>query len=187
MNVYDFDKTIYDGDSTVDFYFYCMKKFPRIVICIPLQLLAMIKYKSKIIDKTKMKEKFYCFFKLVPDLDIEVKKFWSENEHKIKRWYIENKKDNDVIISASPEFLLQEICQKIGVKYLIASRVEIKTGKYMGVNCYGEEKVARFREKFPNEYIDEFYSDSYSDEPLAKIAKSSFIVSQNSIRKWRDN
>lgn len=26
MNVYDFDKTIYDGDSTIDFYLYCVKK-----------------------------------------------------------------------------------------------------------------------------------------------------------------
>ena len=26
MNVYDFDKTIYNGDSTLDFYFFCLKK-----------------------------------------------------------------------------------------------------------------------------------------------------------------
>ena len=26
MNVYDFDRTIYDGDSTIDFYLYSIKK-----------------------------------------------------------------------------------------------------------------------------------------------------------------
>lgn len=26
MNVYDFDKTIYDGDSTLDFYFFHLRK-----------------------------------------------------------------------------------------------------------------------------------------------------------------
>ena len=26
MNVYDFDKTIYDGDSTLDFYIFSVKK-----------------------------------------------------------------------------------------------------------------------------------------------------------------
>ena len=26
MNVYDFDKTIYDGDSTLDFYLFSLKK-----------------------------------------------------------------------------------------------------------------------------------------------------------------
>ena len=25
MNVYDFDGTIYNGDSTIDFYLYCIK------------------------------------------------------------------------------------------------------------------------------------------------------------------
>ena len=28
VNVYDFDKTIYKHDSGVDFYFFCLKKFP---------------------------------------------------------------------------------------------------------------------------------------------------------------
>lgn len=30
MNVYDFDKTIYDGDSTIDFYFYCSKNIQKL-------------------------------------------------------------------------------------------------------------------------------------------------------------
>ena len=25
-NIYDFDKTIYDGDSTVDFFLFCLKR-----------------------------------------------------------------------------------------------------------------------------------------------------------------
>ena len=44
MNVYDFDKTIYDGDSTIDFYFYCLKKHPKIILCLPIQLYAAVKY-----------------------------------------------------------------------------------------------------------------------------------------------
>ena len=42
----------------------------------------------------------------------------------------------------------------------------------------------RFYQKFPNGIIDEFYSDSYSDEPMAKLAKKSFIVSKDVIKKW---
>lgn len=184
MNVYDFDKTIYDGDSTVDFYIYCLKKFPQIIILLPMQLIAIIKYKMKVINKTKMKEEIYGFLKWIPEPADEVKKFWDENEIKIKKWYIKNKQDNDVIISASPEFLLHEICERIGIKYLIASRVEMKSGKYNGLNCYGKEKVNRFFEQFPNASIDKFYSDSYSDVPLAKIARTSFIVSSNDIQRW---
>ena len=35
MNVYDFDETIYDGDSTVDFVRYSMVKRPKCLICFP--------------------------------------------------------------------------------------------------------------------------------------------------------
>ena len=184
MNAYDFDKTIYDGDSTIDFYWHCIKKFPQIILCLPSQIMAAIKYKLKVIDKTTFKEKFYCFFKKVPDIDREVINFWDKNDHKIKKWYINQKKEDDVILSASPEFLLYEVCDRIGVKNLIASRVDRSTGKYTGDNCYGKEKLRRFYQKYPNEIIDEFYSDSYSDEPIAKVARESFIVSKEMIRKW---
>ena len=30
MNVYDFDKTIYDGDSSVDFYKFSLKRHPKL-------------------------------------------------------------------------------------------------------------------------------------------------------------
>lgn len=184
MNVYDFDKTIYNGDSTIDFYFYCLKKYPKVVFCLPKQLIAAMKYKIKISDKTKFKEEFYCFLEKVPNIDYEVGSFWNENEYKIKNWYKEKRKEDDVVISASPEFLLSEICVRIGIRNLIASKVNKKTGAYLGTNCYGKEKARRFYEKFPNGVIDEFYSDSYSDEPMAKVAMNSFIVSKNKIEKW---
>ena len=36
MNIYDFDETIYDSDSTKDFYFYCLKKYPKILLSVPI-------------------------------------------------------------------------------------------------------------------------------------------------------
>ena len=35
MNVYDFDGTIYDGDSTLDFWYFCLKKHPQILLYLP--------------------------------------------------------------------------------------------------------------------------------------------------------
>ena len=37
MNVYDFDKTIYRGDSTMDFWRYCLKRYPKAVLAGLLQ------------------------------------------------------------------------------------------------------------------------------------------------------
>ncbi len=39
INLYDFDNTIYEGDSSTDFFFYCLKKYPKIVKIIPKNIL----------------------------------------------------------------------------------------------------------------------------------------------------
>ena len=91
-----------------------------------------------------------------------------------------------MIISASPEFLLSEICSRIGIKRLIASRVDKSTGEYSGLNCYGSEKVLRYREVF-DEDIENFYSDSKSDQPMRDISLKGYIVEGDYLKKWQKN
>ena len=68
----------------------------------------------------------------------------------------------------------------------MASKVDPHSGKYTGENCHGKEKVRRFYEKFGNDtVIDEFYSDSYNDTPLAEIAVQSFMVKDDEIVSWQ--
>ena len=71
INLYDFDNTIYEGDSSTDFFFYCLKKYPKIVKIIPKIFLSAIKYKLKIITKTEMKQVIFSFLKYVDDIDSE--------------------------------------------------------------------------------------------------------------------
>ncbi len=174
MNVYDFDQTIYHGDSTRDFYFFCLKNYPGIVKYLPKQGWHGIKFGLKIMPKTQFKEKFYSFLKSVPKVDEAVEKFWKTHEKNIKKWYLEQKKEDDLIISASPEFLLTPICNQLGIK-VIASRVDRFSGKTEGENCWGEEKVRRFYE-WGGGRIEKFYSDSYSDTPLAVLADEAYLV-----------
>ena len=183
MNVYDFDKTIYDGDSTVNFYKFCIKKRPIILKYLPKQLWAFFMYFIKVYDKTTMKENFYVFLQGIDDVDALLEEFWQKNMEKIKLWYIDARQDDDVIISASPEFLLEMPSKALNVK-MMASRVCKKTGKYDGQNCHGEEKVERFFKEFPQGKIDKFYSDSYSDTPLAKISDKAYMVNGNKIFNW---
>lgn len=184
MNVYDFDKTIYDGDSTLDFYFYCLKKDLRLLKYLPVQILGFLKYMFGFVPKLKFKESFYSFLKGLKNPEKSIEDFWKLKESGIKNWYKDNKKEDDVIISASPEFILKPICKKLGIKHLIASDVDIKTGKCLGENCYGEEKVKRFREVFKKEKVNNFYSDSLSDSPMAELAEKSFIVSGEKLTLW---
>ena len=88
------------------------------------------------------------------------------------------------MISASPEFLLKPICNRLGIGTVIASAVDKKTGVYDGLNCHGEEKLKRYRQVFGDRGIFEFYSDSLSDAPLAEIAQSAFLVRKNRIIPW---
>ena len=184
VNVYDFDKTIFDGDSTQKFYIFLLKKYPKILKYLPKQFIFFIPFSIKFLPKTVFKEKFYTCFKCIDNINKEVDIFWQHNIDNIKDWYYKNQKETDIIISASPEFLLRPICDKIGIKNLIASKVDSKTGKYDGLNCYGKEKVKRFKEKYPNLLIGEFYSDSFSDQPLADIAESSYLVLGNDLFVW---
>ncbi len=184
MNVYDFDNTIYDGDSTIDFYLFCLKKHKGIFVCLPKQIYGLVLYKVKVIDKTKFKERFFCFLRKLKNVDTDIKLFWDKQEGNIKEWYVENQLEDDVIISASPDFLLRDICERIGIRYLIASEVDKQTGIFMKENCYGEEKVKRFLSEYPNSNINKFYSDSYSDAPLAGLSQESFLVKGNDICEW---
>lgn len=185
INVYDFDKTIYDGDSTVDFWKFCLKHHKKILFSTPSLILPFIKYCFGIIDKTKFKECFFRFLKKLPDADAEVKAFWDTHFVHIKDWYLSSKEPSDVIISASPEFLLRPAAEKLGVS-LIASSVNPLNGKFTGENCKGEEKVKRFRAEYPDAEIKKFYSDSLSDTPLAEISNEAYIVSGDKIIPWNE-
>lgn len=186
MNVFDFDKTVYDGDSTYDFVIYCMKKHPKAVLHLPRIGFYSLKYYAfHLGDKTEFKEKMYAFLKCC-DTENDVKGFWNTHLSGIKQFYLDMKKSDDLIISASPEFLLKPLEKELGFT-VIASRVDPKSGKYTGKNCYHEEKVRRFRELFPDRTIDSFYSDSYSDEPLALLSKRAYIVEGDRLIDWDFN
>ena len=183
MNVYDFDKTIYYGDSTRDFILWCFRHRPKTLLYLPnFGLSALRYYAFHIGTKTECKERSYRFLKATRGKE-DVERFWREKIGGIKPFYKKIRRDDDLIISASPEFLLKPL-ENILHFTVIASKVDIQTGKYDGLNCYYDEKVRRFHELFPNGKIEEFYSDSYSDEPLAVLAEKAYIVDGDKIIDW---
>lgn len=184
MNVYDFDGTIYNGDSTIDFFLYAMKWKPALVRYLPKQLWGFVLYGIKRIDKTRLKEYFFCF---LPTINAEelAESFWDQNQDKIFDWYLNQQKQDDIIISASPKFLLMPICSRLGISHLIASEVDPQTGMFTGENCRGQEKVRRLEAEYNITHIDSFYSDSHSDLPLAKIADKAFLVEKEMVTEWK--
>lgn len=188
MNTYDFDKTIFYPDSSYSFVRWSLKRRPSLYFFwIPAAAVAGIGYLVGLSSKENLKEKVFGFLPRIKDVDAEVEQFWKEHEHKLSDWYLKQKKDDDLIISASPEFLLKPITDKLGVR-LLGTKMDKRSGKINGLNCSGKEKVRRFREEYPDSHTEEFYSDSLSDTPMAKIAGKAFRIVDKATKPidWAD-
>lgn len=186
MNVYDFDETIFHPDSSYCFICYCLRHrtvaFSR---CLPAVLFEYFRYiiRGKE-DAKKLKESLFSFLNRIDNIEALVYEFWQSHEKQISSWYLRQKREDDLIISASPEFLLQPVADHLGVQ-LIATRMNPYNGRITGKNCHDREKVRRFLELYPDAVVGEFYSDSLSDEPMAQIAEKAFLVSGDERRIWK--
>ncbi len=184
MNTYDFDKTIFYPDSSYCFYLYCLRHYPGAMVkTLPRSVVSGLRYAVGKGNTKMLKEQLFSFLSNLPDVDGAVKDFWEKNRHRLAKWYLPQKRSNDVIISASPEFLLRPICDELGVR-LIGTRMDKHTGRISGENCHDKEKVRRFYEEFPGGCTEEFYSDSLSDTPMAEIAQRAYIVRKEKLSPW---
>ncbi len=191
MRVFDFDNTIYKGESAVDFFLFYLKKYPfQVVKYVPPFVSGVAKYKcGKLGIEDVMREYGAIFreccmkFGNIPEA---IKEFWDLHERKIKPFYREIQRDEDVILSASPEIVLNEICSRIGIKNIIGSELDIEMGEIHSM-CYKENKIKRFREIFGDIKIDEFYTDSYNDKPFMDISDTVYFVKGSKITKIKEN
>ncbi len=179
LRIYDFDETIYNGNSSRDFIFYYLRRHPSSWIYVPGRIVSIILYYLGVPRKTALIEQLYKVLKNAENIERDVREFWEIYYTRIKDFYIRQMSDNDIIISGSPEFLLRPICDYMGVR-LVASRFDLNGCKFVGKYCIGKEKVARLNRLGIYE-CDEFYTDSFVDSPMIKMAKKSFIVEGNKV------
>ena len=189
MNVYDFDNTIYDGESTFDFYLFCVKHHPRAIKFIFVVTWNLIKYKLCLISEEKLMdlaEKYVCsFLKCCPDAEELVCDFWKSHIGKIKSFYTEFRQNDDVIVSASFGFLIRPILSKLNVKNILCSEIDFSNGKIKCL-CYRKNKVNLFKENYEPEDVLDVFTDSKNDEALMSLAnRDVYIVRKNKIRKLK--
>ena len=178
MRLYDFDKTIFYPDCTVLFIKWCIRRYPSLIYrYVPKMLFRFIKYKLKFNNKHDVEEKMFEFIRYVPNIEEEIERFWDAKEGNISEWYLKQKRSDDLIVSASPEFIIAPIARRLGVNYL-ATELDMQTLKIVGRSCYGRQKVKAILNTgiFLDHEVEEFYSDSLSDTPLALCAEKAFLV-----------
>ena len=183
MNVYDFDNTILRGDSSARFFGWCLTHYPRMWADLPGQALNGLLFLLKIRPKQAFKQRMFHYFSLI-DTDRALADFWRANLPRVKPWYIAAHNPDDVVISASPEGLIRPACAALNIRAVMGSPVDMRTGTYSGPNCHGAEKVRRFREVYPDAGIENFYSDSHSDDPLARLAQKAWLVKGDRLLPW---
>ncbi len=187
MNVFDFDNTIYDGETLVDFILYYVKTDPKIWKYVPKLLYIAFKDKFHLFTVEDAVDAYAGFLegyytKQSNNLEEDVKKFWDKNEHKIKPWYEEVRKDDDIIVSGTTDFLLDEIMKRMGIKNYVGSSIDKKTGKFLRL-CFLDNKVKIFNELYPDAHIDNFYTDSMNDKAMMDIADHVFFVTGDKIEQ----
>ncbi|MGZ5548837.1 MAG: HAD family hydrolase [Nitrososphaeraceae archaeon] len=185
---FDFDGTITTKDSLLEFI-----KFSKGIFTFYFGFFInspyLVAYKLKIISNQKAKEKVLRFF--FKDMALDVfQNFCDEFAKKALPMLIRPKaleeieklhKENVdlVIVSASPENWIQHWAEGKGIR-IISTQLEISngklTGKILGKNCHGDEKVARIKNNYTlSDYEKVFaYGDSEGDKPMIRLASSGY-------------
>lgn len=186
MNVYDFDNTIYRGESGVDLFLYYFRRDPKLISKFPMAIKAITEYKATKMSIDDVFSKYaypveeYC--RSIEDMEGDIKRFWNINSKKIKPFYLKQRKDDDVILSACVDVVLEEICKRLNIKNFIGSEFDRETCTLTNF-CYKENKVKAFKERYPDAVIENFYTDSYNDLPMIDLAQNAYIVKGDKITK----
>lgn len=167
------------------FWWHCLAHFPYLVLLVPLAFVSCMLRVLRLISK----ETFLCMMEIfeifVPNKKRRAEKFWNKNIKHVKKWYLEARRNDDVIVSASPDYLIEEICRRLGVRW-IATKTRTN-GMAKKKHCYGEEKVKEFQRFFPETRPKTYYSDSLSDTPMMKFAERGYFVRGEKITQIFEN
>ena len=186
MQAFDFDNTIYKGESSFDFALFVLKKRKKLLKYLPGIIKILLDYKScKLSPKEYLKRlnKFVpIFLENKDDIEKLVVEFWQKNEHKLYPHILEKIKAEDFIITSSPYFLLEPIKEKLNTTHFICSEINIEEGKITYLN-FGENKVKKFISEIGKKKITNFYTDSYNDKPMMDYAKHAYLITKGKVEK----
>ena len=188
IDVYDFDGTIYDGDSTVDFTRWCLRRHPSLLLALPRFAWTALKLAAGRVGLRELKSVLFSEMARRFSLEEEAKRFWDSpgTRQKLGAWFQTTPRDVPIVIaSASPEFELRHAAALLGVKTLIGTRCDTATGQLTGPNCKGEEKLRRIGEAVGPYTIRAMYTDSVkSDGPLLRAAQEGYILRHGSVSRY---
>ncbi|HEY8934186.1 MAG TPA: HAD-IB family hydrolase [Cyclobacteriaceae bacterium] len=189
LALFDFDGTITTKDTFLEFIKFYHGK-PKFTLGFLILSPVMVMMVLKLIPNWRAKEIVLTWFFKDEDLNHfnqQGEKFCREVVPSLLRpqalTELEKHKQNSattlLVVSASAQNWVEPWCKSIGVECL-ATRLEVKssklTGKLLGKNCFGEEKVVRIKEKLDLLTFETIsaYGDSSGDYQMLEIATQKF-------------
>jgi phosphatidylglycerophosphatase C len=189
---FDFDGTITTKDTLLEFIKFSKGKggfYGGFLLNSPW----LIAYRVKIISNQAAKERMLTwFFRNMPlpvfeDLCArfgrEILPSLIRPKAKEEILHLQAEDFSVVVVSASPENWLRGWTKDLGAA-LLATRLETTTkgqetsltGKILGLNCHGEEKVRRIQEKYTLSDFENIYTygDTKGDLPMLRLGNRSF-------------
>ena len=186
MKVFDFDNTLYRGESSLDFSLYMIRTHKKILLYLPVIMANTISYKLCLVDKDKLGAEISKYMKLIIRDKHEIRRlvrtFWQTHANRLDADMLKRIGPNDLIITAGPDFLLDGIRDRLGTQNIISSIVDLDRIEILHFN-FKDNKVSRFRELYGDAKINAFYTDSYNDRALMEISDKVFLVKKGKIKR----
>ncbi|WP_297417131.1 HAD-IB family hydrolase [Clostridium sp.] len=209
LAIFDIDYTITKKETLMELFKYVIKNDRKNIRFLPRAAYCGLMYTLKIYDEREVKEKFLKFIDGIKEQELAelVKNFYNDKltsilyEDALKMMKKLKSEGYDIyLISASPEFYINEFYAIKEVDRIIGTRFTFKEGiftrKMEGKNCKGEEKVRRLMEVIESEHIEVdfkesyMFSDSLSDKPLLDLVGKPYLINYKKnhnieILKWK--
>ena len=186
MKVFDFDNTLYRGESSLDFSLYMIRRNRKILLYLPVILSNAVRYKLCLVGKEELERTINDYMKILirsrEEILSLVDGFWASHAQRLDRRMLALIGPEDVIVTAGPSFLLNGIRDRLGTEHILSSEVDLDRREILHFN-FKDNKVTKFREIYGRQKIDCFYTDSYNDKAMMDISKRVYIVKNGKVRR----
>ena len=190
--LFDLDGTLTRRDTYLPFLGLCLKQFRIRRLSLAALSFHILLYKFGIIDNHQLKEIF--LERTLSGITLEDLKPVAERfvldliDSGLRKPVIQrlnahlNEGDKVILVTASFDFYVIKLARKIGINHVVCTRAEVNdgilTGRILGKNCHGEEKVRRLENLLSESDWDfsVLYTDHYSDHPLLKKVNKGILV-----------
>jgi len=190
--IFDLDGTITKRDTYLPFLFLCLREFGLRNWTILLLPCYVLLYWAGSMPNSALKSAFLNAIlsgisvrqlEAVSDRFISVLLRSNMNKESVGRLSMHLREGHRVILAtASLDVYVRPLAERLGISEVVCTSAETKngviTGRIMGANCHGIEKVRRLEERLGSAELREavFYTDHHSDLPLLERVKQGILV-----------